>query len=233
MPSSPPEFSRLGSRDEQAGSDAPVVGQRSQASPLRPRRPRFEGRSGDALRQFLIQAYQRVRSSGFLAFPDGERRATPLSAFPFHLRLSDLDSDWQFAPQRVMLVSNMRGLLDRVVETGAIPYALLIGGSFADRTVEAPRDVDAVLFYSGAADTTRLAKLQIEAKTALFIDCRMVPVDADPLIVIRSSVFFGLLYSKREGSMVITRPPLYVDLAENPDGNRPCRSLMPESSFED
>lgn len=213
--------------------DALVVGHRSPVSPSRPHRPRFAGRSGDALRQFLVQAYQRVRSSGFLAFPDGERRATPLSAFPFHLRLSDLDSDWRFAPRRATLVRNIRSLLDRAVDTGAVPYALLIGGSFADRTVETPRDVDAVLFYTGVADTARLATLQIEAKAALLVDCRMVPVDGDPLIVIRSSVFFGLLYSKREGSMVITRPPLYVDLADDRPTDPPLPAAVAAARSDD
>ncbi|MFN7127789.1 MAG: DUF6932 family protein [Brevundimonas sp.] len=182
------------------------------SSARRVRRQGFVGPSADALRHLLVQAYQRIRNSGFSPFPDGERRATPLSAFPFHLRLRDLDADWGYTPQRADLARNVHRLIGRVADTGVAPYALLIGGSFADRTVDAPRDVDLVMFYTGVAEDARLTELQITAKKTHLIDCRLIPVDGDPLIVIRASVFFGLLYSKREGSMVITRPPLYVDL---------------------
>ena len=68
-------------------------------------------------------------------------------------------------------------------------------------------------YYSGylTGQGNLLSVLQRSAKRELSIDTRFIPVDTDPLLVIRATAFFSLLYSKREGSNEITRPLLFLD----------------------
>lgn len=181
-----------------------------------PQTEELRGRCGasSSIRHYLGAAYAMARSSGFAFFPQGERRSTPLNAYPFHLRLNDLDRDWSFSSRRRQLSANVRVLLTWLEETNAAPFAMLVGGSFADRSVASPSDLDAVLYYMYAPiSVVHLEELQAKSKVELDIDVRMIPVDGDPLLVIRTAAYFGILYSKIEGSMTIVRPPLYVDFS--------------------
>jgi len=168
-----------------------------------------------ALRERLNDAYAEIRNAGFPIFPPGgERSATPLNCYPFHVSWTNLRADWAFTKRRAELVESLGTFRRLITDRGINSPGLLIGGSFADRGVEAPRDVDAVTYYAGElpGEADVLSTLQRQAKRELSIDTRFIPVDTDPMLLIRATAFFSLLYSKKEGSSQITRPLVFLDM---------------------
>jgi len=166
------------------------------------------------LRSRLDQAYGKIRDDRFSIFPsEGERSATPLNSYPFHVSWANLHADWAFTARRAKLVENLQALHQAIIKRDIRPAGFLIGGSFSDRSVEDPRDIDAVSYYAGhvAVQKDLLSTLQRKAKRELSIDTRFIPVDTDPLLLIRATAFFSLLYSKKEGSNQITRPLIFLD----------------------
>jgi hypothetical protein len=95
-------------------------------------------------------------------------------------------------------------LLDRLVEVRVrasglgfeIPF-VMIGGGFL-RPDHEPGDLDGVLFYQlskeGFDVAAEMKSLLADAR-ANDIDMRMIPIDADPLLLIKSAVFFAALYA--------------------------------------
>jgi hypothetical protein len=55
-----------------------------------------------------------------------------------------------------------------------------------------------------------LATLQAAAK-ARGLDLRLLPLDGDPLLLIKTVSFFSMLYSKNEGERTIIRGLVLVD----------------------
>ncbi|MFC5371070.1 DUF6932 family protein [Brevundimonas faecalis] len=163
----------------------------------------------------MEDAYRKARTVDFPLFPEGGDAATPFNAYPFHARFSDLETDWTFSQARCRLVQALGGVIIDARTIGVRPAALLIGGSFADRAVDAPADLDTVIYYSSTSgDSAGLAlgDLQHRAKHEAKIDCRFIPIDVDPLVIIRATAFFSILYAAEQMSRKVTRPPIYVDL---------------------
>jgi hypothetical protein len=95
---------------------------------------------------------------------------------------------------------------------GGEAVAALLGGSAIGPKPE-PGDLDGVLFYrwvDGNVDAAALARLQASAK-ARGLDLRLQPVDADPLLLIKTVSFFSMLYSKNAGERTILRGLVLVD----------------------
>jgi hypothetical protein len=97
---------------------------------------------------------------------------------------------------------------------GVVVDAALVGCSFMDEEVSHPRDIDAVWLYRSDAsygvDANGLRQEQLRLKS-LGLDVRFIPMDGDPLILIRATAFFTLMYSKRRDSNALTRGMVLID----------------------
>ncbi|HAC01829.1 MAG TPA: hypothetical protein DCF67_10310 [Brevundimonas sp.] len=176
--------------------------------------------TGADARGRLADSYRTARAQDFPLFPqdDGDT-ATPFNTYPFHARFNDLEADWAFSEQRRRLVQNLERVIAKTRGIGVKPMALLIGGSFADRSNATPEDIDVVIYYvAGATGSAghRLATLERDAKRNGRIDCRMIPIDVDPLITIRATAFFSILCAMEKSSRKVRRAPIYVDLTGVP-----------------
>jgi hypothetical protein len=90
---------------------------------------------------------------------------------------------------------------------------MMVGGSFLRLDVDAPKDIDCVLFYraSETIDPRQLQQKCIEA-VQQGVDARIIPVDADPALLVRTAMFFGFLYAIDKRSMSLSRGSILVSL---------------------
>lgn len=135
---------------------------------------------------------------GFPNFPVGVAASTPLNSAPFLARLDTL-RDRYTSQTHVELLDALEGLIQSSRDFGVRLRVGLLGGSFTDQSAR-PRDLDCVLFYENArtCGAPPLGKF-VEIARAQSLDVRMVPLDASPLVTLKSAVFFGLLYAQSRG----------------------------------
>lgn len=103
-------------------------------------------------------------------------------------------------PGRIELVRRLEQVrVDSARHNVAID-AILIGGSFNDLANPAPGDVDCLMLYRRArpnrpVGAKGLAELQRRAKVGR-VDVRFLPLDTDPLALVKALSYFTILYSK-------------------------------------
>ncbi|ANH68644.1 hypothetical protein ABE85_15625 [Mitsuaria sp. 7] len=102
--------------------------------------------------------------------------------------------------RRSALIAELERLID-VLAPVAVVESLLVGGSFLDGRVRAPKDIDCGVFYRAvagdAAPSGGLAAALGEAVRVARprgVDARLVPVDAGAEVLIRMSAFLTNLY---------------------------------------
>jgi hypothetical protein len=156
-----------------------------------------------------------------LAFPPfvgPERESTPLNASPYVARLSHL-REGSFLSNREAFVRQFVAAVDDFRTFGVRAVAALLGGSAIGPKPD-PGDLDAVIFYESLFGTTpniRGLRTYLKSCKAKRLDLRALPLDADPIVVLKTVSFFSMLYSKNEGSMTIVRGLVLVDCREEGD----------------
>lgn len=154
---------------------------------------------------------------GVPLFLDGDiARSSPGSASPYLIDEANFYRIFAVGDARRALADRLRAALE-TLETHCRFQAMLVGGSMLDLNVQAPRDLDAVVFYAaqdGVASPTIAEALSrlTEASKAHGLDLRFVPTDASPLITIKAACYFAMLYASdradvaaRKGALLITR----------------------------
>lgn len=115
-----------------------------------------------------------------------------------------------------MFIAQLRVGLDQLRALGATPIAALLGGSAIGAKPD-PSDLDCVVFYEQTGDrqvkAEDLRRLQRDLKQRS-VDARLIPMDGDPLILLKAASFFTTLYSKNEGSLQIVRGLVLLDCRE-------------------
>lgn len=163
------------------------------------------------LRELTDACFQRAEALDFPPFLVAERQSTPINATPYVVGLSTLVSGQALA-RRKRFIDELVVTLKTLSELGGEGVAALLGGSAIGPKPD-PGDLDCALFYrwvDGAADAAALARLQAAAK-ARDLDLRLLPLDGDPLLLIKTVSFFTMLYSKNEGERTIIRGLVLVD----------------------
>lgn len=157
-----------------------------------------------------------------LAFPPfvtPEPESTPLNATPYLAHLREIGIDG-FLSNRAVFLAELRTGLERLQLLGVSPIAALLGGS-AIGPAERPSDLDCAIFYRVAPEATPrlegLAPLQRDLRRQR-LDVRFIPLDGDPLLLIKAVSFFTTLYSKHNSSLEIVRGLVLLDCRpETPD----------------
>ncbi|WP_313247191.1 DUF6932 family protein [Stenotrophomonas rhizophila] len=144
----------------------------------------------------IAESYRLAKKSGFPAFPLGVGRSNPVNATPF---LERIDRIWEMGtdPIREQLLRRLASLLDILRAAEVEPLALLVGGSFLRPPVIC-KDLDCVLFYQCDHDPASLLQGYRCRIGKVGVDVRFVPVDSDPLVVLKSAIYFGTLYTMQK-----------------------------------
>lgn len=162
--------------------------------------------------KILRECRDSAAGRNFPPFVGPERESTPLNATPYIAHLSDA-REGGFLSNRAVFIDELRVGLDQLRQLRAEPVAALLGGSAIGAKVN-PSDLDCVVFYeqeeNARIEAGRLLQLQREMKQRR-IDIRFVPMDGDPLILLKSVSFFTTLYTKNAGSMEIVRGLVLLD----------------------
>lgn len=123
--------------------------------------------------------------------------SNPLNAAPYLARYRDfiaIAAEW---PGRDGLIAALDRVRDDCQTHGIALDAILLGGSFIDRTNSAPGDVDALLLYrqapDGAVDARALVALRKAARRQ-GVDARFLPLDGDPIPLLKSLCYFTILF---------------------------------------
>lgn len=139
---------------------------------------------------------------GFPPFLTSLAESSPLNAAPYLATYRDFMNIAAQWPGRQALI----GALDHVRQSseghGIAVDAILLGGSFADRTNAAPRDVDCLMMYRRAdsarpVDAQALGELRRSAKRN-GVDVRFLPLDADPIPLVKSLCYFTNLFCQAQ-----------------------------------
>lgn len=136
---------------------------------------------------------------GFPLFPSDVHRCNPANASPYVATLDQLEGLWAADSHRLELLARMQRIA--TARHGSIRVRFtLMGGSVLRPVCPSPRDLDVVFFYeadgaSAPSDVERALAESVRDAKAARLDARFVPLDADPLIAVRFSMFFATLFS--------------------------------------
>lgn len=156
--------------------------------------------------------YREAKSQGFPAFVTAIEESTPLNATPYVVSLSKfIESSW--SSSRQTLIEALVSALAQLRGGGLRAEVLLVGGSFLD-TGKSPRDLDCVIFYSRESDSSiDLGRWQHDQRV-LGLDVRLLPIDIDPVMVLKMALFFGVLYTRGKGAQLQLRGLVLVDCSK-------------------
>lgn len=148
------------------------------------------------LRLQLGAAYGDAEQRGFPAFSANIRATTPINSLPYVTTFQRFRERYTDERRNQLLV-RLDQVMQRARVLGVSIDYMLCGGSFTqlDKT---PNDLDCVLFYrlspEAAVAAPDLQQLQVVAIKA-GVDCRLIPLDGSPLVLLKSAIYFGLLYA--------------------------------------
>ena len=156
--------------------------------------------------------YLEAVEQGFPAFIRSIKESNPINATPYVVGLSEfLRSD--LPPAKAGLLGNLGAALEMLPEIGLRAEIMLIGGSFLMRDAS-PRDLDCVLYYSRETEPKAdLARWQADRR-ASGLDIRLVPIEMDPVMVLKMTLFFGVLYTFGREEQPQMRGLLLVDCSK-------------------
>ncbi len=149
--------------------------------------------------QGLKEHYLEALERGFPAFVQSIEDSTPINATPYVTTWSDFMRQ-EFAPPKRALVDALQGAIQELLDSGLRAEILLIGGSFL-MSDAVPKDLDCVLYYTCEPETKiDLLRRQADFR-AVGLDMRLLPIEMDPVMVLKTALFFGVLYTRgREAS---------------------------------
>lgn len=166
--------------------------------------------AGNAMRGSLAAAFDAAWPHGLPPFGGAVERSNPLNATPYACSFAQLASRCATDPRRSNLLRAARGYIDRAEALGVEIVFAIVGGSFLDRDVAAPNDLDCIAFYvarSVAAPDelgARLGAIQIEAHHAS-VDLRFLPYDGEPWLTAKMIGYFCVLYSRTRADAAVSR----------------------------
>jgi len=160
----------------------------------------------------MREAFAQAERLHFPQFVGPEGASTPINATPYVASLSDLRQK-NALKHRGRLMALLVQCVDDLRGRGVDPVAALLGGSAIGPKAD-PSDLDCVVFYEarrhGIRDFSWMAGFQMSSK-AKGLDLRLMPLDGDPILLIKAISFFSTLYVKNAGDNKIIRGLVLVD----------------------
>ncbi|MDQ8756908.1 hypothetical protein RCO27_11790 [Sphingosinicella sp. LHD-64] len=146
------------------------------------------------------QTFDEAERQGFPAFVGPVRESSPVNATPYLIRYEDFRTRAAHWPERNELAAALDRVKSHAERLSLVIDAIVIGGSFTELLKPSPKDVDCLMLYRrpGLVEATpanALNELQRSAKEER-VDVRFIPIDGDPLILIKCLCYFTVLLSK-------------------------------------
>lgn len=181
--------------------------------PMRPSLP-----SINALLARTEACFDKALAADLPPFAMHPRDSTPINATPYLLRYSRFRTQASGWAGRDRLLVELDAVLAAVRRLTLEVEAILLGGSFTELHKGVIDDLDCLIFYRACLSredggVTELAALQRDVK-GRGIDARFVPLDGDPLALIKLTSYFTILYSKHKDRHEIVRALLLLDCRE-------------------
>lgn len=144
--------------------------------------------------------FEEAAGKGFPAFLTPVAESSPINATPYLSSYASFRGAAAKWPGRSALLDRLEQVRAASERHGVKIEAILIGGSFTELVKPAPADIDCIMFYRRAhpGETVQakgLAELRRHAKRR-HVDVRFLPLDADPLALVKSLCYFTILFSK-------------------------------------
>ncbi|MFT3791645.1 MAG: hypothetical protein QM741_11335 [Rudaea sp.] len=182
-------------------------------------------------KQITGNFFDEASEKGFPVFLGDGGHSTPLNASPYIVefdRFVDVAKRWS---GRGRLVDELRRCRNAAEDIGICIELILIGGSFTDLRNASPHDLDSLWLYRARGTdpvcAEKLKTLQNDSRRN-GIDCRFVPFDGEPALLVKAVSFFTVLYSINKRQMTLDRGLILLDsLPLQPSGQ--C-SLWPRQS---
>lgn len=145
-----------------------------------------------------------VISAGVPPFTESGDFSSPANSSPYCASRTELFEVFKDDPWRLTLLESADTILNDLEVQGISIPAFLIGGGFVRRLKgrTRPTDIDGLAFYTASnLDSKIVAELLHKSKLKAklnSIDLRYCPLDSNPLIIIKSSIFYSSIFSKRK-----------------------------------
>lgn len=153
--------------------------------------------------------YRVAHAAGFPAFVTSIDDSTPLNATPYVVSLTQFAAgDW--SGLRRVLVDALIAAIDALAQWQVRAELILVGGSFLDAAT-VPRDLDCTIFYTRDGDARADLAAWQRAQRAHGLDVRLMPLHADPVIVLKTAIYFGVLYTRGRGPHPQMRGLVLID----------------------
>ncbi len=163
--------------------------------------------------QLAGSSLQAASERRFPAFLGPVSESTPINATPYLCQWQELLTG-QLLPGQSRHVRSLGELTSELGALGVSAQVILIGGSALSANDEA-RDLDAVMFYLGdQAIDWESVRARLGAAHIQGLDVRLVPVDVDPVVLLKNALFFGALYASNDRVRAGQRGQLLVDCRE-------------------
>lgn len=159
---------------------------------------------------------QDVFAKSFPAYAQEERLCSPTNSSPYRMIRADFDEVFKDDPWRLRLLRNIDDVLEPLRHHGIVVPVFLIGGGFVRRLRDGsrPSDIDGLAFYRMERPSPEAVKAlgtAIFTAKKLHIDMRLCPLDADPIVTMKTAIFYSVLFSKVEGGMTIENGLILYD----------------------
>jgi hypothetical protein len=139
-----------------------------------------------------------LNEKSYPAFNNPLELSVPSNSSPYICRLIDLEEIFKGYEFKLELISNLHSVLEILKHTVGTPVLALVGGSFLQREVRKPNDLDVLLYYKQSNITHDMKSGAIEDLIELAksknIDLVLCPYDFNPVHTIKTSVFYTHLY---------------------------------------
>ena len=141
---------------------------------------------------------------------------SPTNSSPYRMTKEDLASVLKNDPWRLRLLDNVNTILDELEGYGVGVPAFLIGGGFVRRLKNGtkPNDIDGLALYridGNVPNAIRALAAAVSKAKRLHIDMRLCPIDIDPITMMKTTIFYSVLFSKAEGRMEIENGLILYD----------------------
>lgn len=157
----------------------------------------------------LESHFLQAQRLGFPAFIGSIEQSTPLNATPYVVSMAQFDAiDWPL--DRRPLLDALKTAVAQLPDNGLRAELILVGGSFLDPRLS-PHDLDCALFYSRDTDCTVNLNLLQEQLRTTGLDIRLLPLDIEPVMVLKMALFFGVLYTRGRGAQPQLRGLVLID----------------------
>lgn len=150
-------------------------------------------------------------------FPRAIKECTTADSSPYLCPADAFSRRYGFNAHRRQLIDQLATFTAQSFAVGVKIGALLIGGSFLDRSIALPRDIDCLVYYridAPAEEVDSIITRWNALRHRFPLDVKLCPIDAGPLTIIKRSIFFSNLFSIDKATLVLGRGTILVELPE-------------------